>query len=60
RRPPSNEALPRWRKGQSGVTVFRTWEERASPVALLELDRVRFLLPGAVRANVMSAGISAL
>ncbi|ELE6317428.1 viral enhancin protein [Salmonella enterica] len=60
RQPTSNKNLPHWRKGQSEDTFFQTWEEQASPFALLELDRVRFLLPWADRANVINAGITAL
>lgn len=60
RQPTSNKNLPYWRKGQSEDTFFQTWEEQASPFALLELDRVRFLLPWADRANVINAGITAL
>lgn len=47
RQPTSNKNLPHWRKGQSEDAFFQTWEEQASPFALLELDRVRFLLPWA-------------
>lgn len=60
RQPDSSKNLPRWRKGQSEDAFFQSWEKQASPYALLELDRVRFLLPQADRANVINAGISAL
>ncbi|ECG1190797.1 viral enhancin protein [Salmonella bongori] len=58
--PASTINLPQWRKGQSEETFFLSWEKQASPFALLELDRVRFLLPWADRVNVINASISAL
>ncbi|ECG8588758.1 viral enhancin protein [Salmonella enterica subsp. salamae] len=58
--PASVKTLPLWRKGLSEEAFFLDWEKQASPFALLELKRVRFLLPLADRPHVISATLAAL